>query len=138
MGGAGRTGRDRRHLFPGRERRISPSFSADEHAEVTAAARRSGLTPTGFCAVASLAAARGETGTAVPSSAEYEALRDLQADLFDVRTAVNRVGANLNQTVTALNATGDAPQWLRTVAAMCGRTLSAVDEVVSTLHRRIR
>jgi len=32
--------------------RISPSFTVAEHAEVSAAARRAGLTPTGFCAVA--------------------------------------------------------------------------------------
>jgi hypothetical protein len=68
-------GRDRHHLFPGRDRRVSPSFTAAEHAEVSAAARRAGLTPTGFCAVAALAVARGETGTAPASSAEYEALR---------------------------------------------------------------
>jgi len=73
-----RAGRDRHHLFPGRDRRISPSFTADEHAEVSAAAARAGLTPTGFCAVAALAVARGEAGAAPPASAEYEALRDVQ------------------------------------------------------------
>ena len=133
-----RAGRDRHHLFPGRDRRISPSFTAAEHAEVSAAARRAGLTPTGFCAVAALAVARGETGTAPPSSAEYEALRDVQADLFDARAALNRVGGNLNQAVTALHATGQAPTWLRTVVAMCGRSLSALDEAVSAIHRQVR
>jgi hypothetical protein len=65
-------------------------------------------------------------------------LRDVQADLFDARAALNRVGANLNQAVTVLHATGQAPVWLRTVVAMCGRSLSALDEVVSAIHRRVR
>jgi hypothetical protein len=133
-----RVGRDRRHLFPGRDRRISPSFNATEHAEVTAAARRAGLTPTGFCAVAALAAARGEQSAAPPASAEYEAVARLQSELFDTRAAVNRVGSNLNQAVAALNSTGEAPVWLHTAVAMCARAVQALDEVISAIHRRIR
>jgi hypothetical protein len=118
--------------------RINPSFTVAEHAEVVAAARRAGLTPTGFCATAALAAARGETSTVAPDRAEYEALTNVQVELFDLRTAVNRVGTNLNQAVTALHSTGEAPVWLHTVVAMCARTLHAVDEVISTVHRRVR
>ena len=59
-------------------------------------------------------------------------------NLFDLRSAVNRVGTNLNQAVTALHSTGEAPVWLRTVVAMCARTLARVDEVISTVHRRVR
>jgi len=137
-GSTPRVGRVRQHLFPGRVRRINPSFSVDEHAEVVAAARRAGLTPTGFCAVVVLAAARGESGVASSASAEYEALRDLQADLFAARSALNRVGGNLNQAVAALHATGEPPAWLRTVVAMCARAVAALDEVVSAIHRRVR
>lgn len=133
-----RAGRDRRHEFPGRPLGISPSFTVAEHAQVSAAARRAGLTPTGFCAVAALAAARGETAAVTPQQIEFEALANLQADLFDVRSAVNRVGTNLNQAVTALNSSGEAPVWLRAVVGMCARTLAAVDEVVSTVHWRVR
>jgi hypothetical protein len=125
--------------------RINPSFSVDEHAQVVAAAGRVGLTPTGFVAQAALAAARGETSTTTPalasvapaSSAEYEALRDVQAVLFDACTAVNRVGVNLNQGVAAFNATGEPPVWLETVVAMCARRLAALDEVVSTVHHLV-
>jgi hypothetical protein len=133
-----RGGRDRPHLFPGRERRVSPSFSSGEYAEVVGAASRCGLTPAGFCAVAALAVARGETGTVPASSAEYEALRDVQADLFDLRTAVRRVGVNLNQAVAEMHATGTTPVWLETVAGMCTRTLARVDALTSTIHRRAR
>jgi hypothetical protein len=62
----------------------------------------------------------------------------VQLELFDLRTAVNRVGTNLNQAVTALHSTGDAPVWLSTVVAMCACTLRAVDEVTSTVHGRVR
>ena len=133
-----RAGRDRLHEFPGRPLRISPSFTVAEYAQVSAAARRAGLTPTGFCAVAALAAARGEMAAVAPERIEFEALASLQADLFDVRSAVNRVGTNLNQAVTAFNSSGEAPVWLRVVVGMCARTLAAVDEVVSAVHRRVR
>ena len=96
------------------------------------------MTPTGFCAVAALAAARGGLGAVAPERVEFEALANVQADLFDLRSAVNRVGTNLNQAVTALHSTGEAPVWLRTVVAMCARTLARVDEVISTVHRRVR
>ena len=133
-----RAGRDRTRVSPRRGARINPSFSPEEHVRVLAAARRAGLTPTGYVALAALAAADGESPAAPASSAQYEALRDLQADLFDVRNAVNRVGTNLNQAVAALNATGNAPAWLETVAAMCARNLTALDEITSAIHRRIR
>lgn len=135
---AARTGRDRRHQFPGRDRRISPTFAAAEYADVVMAARRVGLTPTGFCAVAALAVARGETGSASLPSAEAEALRNVQAELFDVRTAVNRAGANLNQAVAAFNATGEAPTWLHNTVARLMRTLATVDDAISAVHRRLR
>ncbi len=125
--------------------RINPSFSSDEYTLVLAAARRTGLTPTGFVAQAALAAARDETPAAAPkaasvaplSSAEYEALRDVQAGLFDACAAVNRVGVNLNQAVTAFNSTDQPPVWLETVVAMCARRLAALDEVVSTVHHLV-
>lgn len=103
-----------------------------------AAARRAGLTPTGFCALAALTAARGETSAVPPEVIRYEALAVVQAELFELRTAVNRVGTNLNQAVAALNSTGQAPVWLSTVVGMCARTLMTVDEVVSTVHGRVR
>ncbi|MGN9911129.1 hypothetical protein ACTMTJ_26590 [Phytohabitans sp. LJ34] len=105
---------------------------------MAAAARRAGLTPTGFCAVAALAAARGETATVEPERLEFEALAGVQVELFDLRTAVNRVGTNLNQAVAAFNSSGQAPVWLCTVVTMCGRTLGAVDEVIAALHRRVQ
>lgn len=135
---ATRTGRDRRHQFPRRDRRISPTFTAAEHADVVAVAHSVGLTPTGFCAIAAPAVARGETGAAALPSADIDSLRTIQAELFDVRTAVNRAGTNLNQAVAALNATGEAPSWLHNTAARLIRTFSTVDDAISAIHRRLR
>src|SRR5690348_1584136 len=121
-----RVGRDRERLNPRRVLRINPSFSAEEHAEVVAAARRAGLTPTGYCALAALALAKGAV---VDERAGFEALAGLQAELFDVRTAVVRTGTNLNQAVAALNATGDAPMWLEHAVARSIRSLAVLDDV---------
>jgi len=138
-----RVGRDRRHVFPRRQMRVSPSFTDEEQAEVVAAARRAGLTPTGFCAVAALTVARGAPlapgGVVADASASagYEALANLQAELFDARTEVNRVGTNLNQAVAVLNAAGTVPVWLATAVSACGRVLAKLDEVITVVHRRV-
>jgi hypothetical protein len=143
--GVGRTGRDRRHRFPARTRRITAAFTDDEYALLVAAARRVGLTPTGFCAQVSVAVAAPvhddatSTGRRVMVGADPrdEALATLQAELSALRTAVVRVGTNLNQAVAALNTTGEAPPWLRQVVDMCGQALAAVDEAASRVHRRL-
>jgi hypothetical protein len=133
-----RAGRDRPQLHPGRTRRINPSFTDDEHAEVMAAARRSGLTATGFCAVAALTVARGAAAAAVPDRAQFEALAGLQAELFDARTAIVRTGTNLNQAVAALHSTGEPPAWLDHAVTRCAHTLTALDELISRVHRRLQ
>jgi hypothetical protein len=66
-----------------------------------------------------------------------EALAALQAELADIRTAVVRVGTNLNQAMAAFNATGEAPVWLRHVVEACERVLRSVDEAASRIHRRL-
>jgi hypothetical protein len=150
------SGRHREHVFPGRRRRIAPSFTTVEYELIVHAATRSGLTPTGFCAHAALYVASG--GAALPASEvtaigsseqapaldvvtgrpggrQDEALAAFQAELAQTRTAVVRVGTNLNQAVAAFHATGQAPVWLARVVELCGRALASVDEVASRLHR---
>jgi hypothetical protein len=141
--GAARSGRHREHLVPGRRRRVAPSFSPQEYATVVAAAARIGLTPTGYCAHAALSLATSpfsimeQPHNADRSAAAAEALAALQAELADTRTAVVRVGTNLNQAVRAFNATGEAPLWLRQVVELCARALSAVDTAATRVHRRL-
>jgi hypothetical protein len=134
-------GSDRRHQFPGRHQRVNLRFDPKEYQDVAAAAARSGLTPAGFCANAALAAARG---TANPGSlvsgtgvTRYE-LAALQRELLAARTAVIRTGTNLNQATVALNATGEAPEWLDQAVKRCDRSLGQLDALVADIDRRLR
>jgi hypothetical protein len=138
--GVARSGRDRRHQSPRRRRSITAAFTDAEYEALAAAARRVGLTPTGFCAQAALAAAVAPANDAAPllgADPEVEALSEAQAELATLRTALVRVGTNLNQAVAALNATGEPPVWLRHVVEQCGRAMAAIDEAASRVHRRL-
>lgn len=147
-GSRARAGRDRTRLKVRRPRRYGPSFSDEENTKIRSAARRAGLTPTGYIADAALRLADSDHDPGAGhdggkprrgiSRAEFEALAELQSELFDARTAVVRTGTNLNQAVAALNATGQAPAWLVTVASMCARTLARVDEVISGIDQRVQ
>ncbi|WP_281901574.1 hypothetical protein [Phytohabitans aurantiacus] len=62
---------------------------------------------------------------------------DLQVELFDARVALGRIGTNLNQAMAALNATGEAPDWLERVVALCERRMQHLDGVIARLDRRL-
>ena len=66
-----------------------------------------------------------------------EALAALQAELADLRVAVNRVGTNLNQAVAALHATGQAPLWLPHVVELAGGLSARSTRRPSRVHRRL-
>jgi len=129
-------GRDRTHHRPGRPHRVNARFNDAELAEVEAAAAAVGMTPTGFLAEAALAAARGTPPATLDPV--REGLAQLQAELFDVRVAVGRVGTNLNQAVAAFNATGQAPEWLARAVALCERRMTRVDAVIALVDGRLR
>jgi hypothetical protein len=144
--GAARAGRDRQHQIPRRTRKITAAFTDAEYAALAAAAHRIGLTPTGFCAQAALSATApsatppvdaAQPGLPGRSDLRLEGLSAIQAELAQLRTAVTRVGTNLNQAVTALNVRGELPTWLRHVVEQCGRALYAVDAAASRVHHRL-
>jgi hypothetical protein len=136
--GVARSGRDRRHQSPRRSRNITAAFTDTEYTALASAARRLGLTPTGFCAQAALAAAVATDSVAsLGADPGMEALAETQVELATLRTAVVRVGTNLNQAVAALHATAEAPVWLRHVVEQCGHALAAIDEAASQVHRRL-
>jgi hypothetical protein len=115
---------------------LTPRFSADELRQLETAAAAAGVTVTGFCAEAALAAARGVPPASLDPGREV--LAALQAELFAARVAVGRIGTLLNQAVAALNTTGQAPRWLGRAAALCERRMHRVDRVVVLIHRRLR
>ncbi|GAA4352022.1 plasmid mobilization protein [Angustibacter luteus] len=120
-------GRDRDHLTPGRPRQVKLRYSDDEYAAVVQAAREAGLTPTGYAAEAALAAARG---TETPSTAPW---RVALLELMDARGQVRRVGVNINQATRAINATGEAPDWLDWALAMTDRTVDRLDQAAAAV-----
>jgi hypothetical protein len=114
---------------------LTPRFAAAEVAEIEVAAADVGMTPTGFCAEAALSTARGVRSAAMDPA--RESLADAQAELFDVRVALGRIGTNLNQAVAALNATGHAPDWLERVVLLCERRMQRLDDVIERVDRRL-
>jgi uncharacterized protein (DUF1778 family) len=125
-----RTGRDRRHLYPGRARAVNARFTDDEYAELVTAADLAGLTPTGFCAQAALDAARAMN--TIIEQAEYKALGTLQAELFRARVTINQLRVALAGHLDP-STTGDHDKIIvRTV-----RTVAGVDDVISRIHRLI-
>ena len=122
--------RHRDHRFPARSRRITVRLGEEELAAIALAAGRAGLTPTGYVAAVALAAARGT----VPP-APLAAQRALQ-ELVVVRAQVRRFGTNVNQAVAALNATGEAPEWLERAVAVAARAVARVDAAAEAMLRR--
>jgi hypothetical protein len=91
------------------------------------------MTTTGFCAEAALSTARGVRSAALDPA--RESFADAQVELFDARVALGRIGTNLNQAVTALNATGQPPEWLERVVLLCERRMQRLDEVIERVDR---
>jgi hypothetical protein len=131
MSGA-RRGRARAHLAPGRRRRLFLRLAEEEYADIAAAARRAGLTPTGYAAEAALAAARGSRPP------RPEPWREALAELLGARAQVRRFGNNVNQAVRVLNATGDPPQALARAVDVTARAVAELDRAAAELVRRLR
>jgi hypothetical protein len=133
----GLAGRHRSHRCAGRPHRLSPRFSAEELAEVVAAAASVGSTANGFCADSAVAAARG-TPMVLADARYREDLARLQRQLFAARTAVVRLGTNVNQAVAALHVRGEAPAWLGAAIRLAARSVGRLDEVIVAVDRRLR
>ena len=131
------SGRSRTRSPRGRSHRISPRFTAQELVEVAEAAASVNMSTARFCAEAALAAVRG-VPTSLGAAQEREALARLLRELFAARTAINRFGTNVNQAVTALNATGEVPEWMGRAVAMVVRSIRQLDDVVAEVDRRLR
>lgn len=138
---SGERGCDRRHRYPGRNKQVFVRLSSEEHDDLAAAAARAELTTTGYVAEAALAAARGQTtpaGSADGAGVTRAELAQLQRELFAARTALGKVGCNLNQAVTVLNSIGGAPTWLDEAVGRCRQAIQNLDTVVTTVDGRLR
>ncbi len=121
--------RNRARTVAPRQFRLTPRFTDGEIRELERAAEAAGLTPTGYLAQTAVAAARA---AATP---HLDPMRGAIAELVATRTAVNRVGANLNQAVAALHVTGETPAWLQTCVAMCQRTIADIDAAIGDMRQ---
>jgi hypothetical protein len=133
-------GGDRRHRYPGRNCQVFVRLSDDEYTTLAAAAARVELTTTGYVAEAALAAARDQETPGSPMDqagiARVE-LAQLQRELFAARTALGRIGSNLNQAVTTLHRLGRPPAWLHETVIACRRVVERVDAVVTKVDGRL-
>ena len=107
-------------------------FLTDEElAELSAAASQAGLAKGAFAAETSLAAARGS------AVLDGSPLRDALVELMRAAGLARRIGINLNQAVTRLNATGQPGEDLTPVAQMCSRVIQRLDEAAEKVRRSI-
>lgn len=122
--------RHRRHQFPARDRVVKVRYDDREHAVLSAAAGRAGLTVAGFLAGAGLSVA----GQGPPPSQAAD--RELLAELVQLRLAIRRYAVNVNQAVAALHSTGDAPVWLARAVAGAHRAVQCVDAATGRVAGR--
>ncbi len=101
-------------------------YDENEFAAVSEAARRSGLTPSGFAAEVALAHA---TGGRPPKG---EPLREALRELIAARTQVRRFAVNVNQAVAVLHGTGEAPEWLARATELTTRAVARLDAAAGT------
>jgi hypothetical protein len=112
-------------LPDGREARVNVRLDPAEYADVIAAARRSGLTPSGFTAEATLAASRQQT--LKPGHQE------LVRELMSARSQLRRYGNNINQAARVLNAGAESPEWLEHAISLTNQVVETIDRTVQDL-----
>jgi hypothetical protein len=145
--GRARPGRHRDHLFPGRRRRIAPSFSTQEYAAVVAAAARIGLTPTGYAPTRrwpspptpplSHPPPRRRRNPPGEARKPWRHSRRCRPSWPTPVPLLSVSAPTSTRRVRAFNAASEAPVWLRHVVDLCARTLTALDAVANAIHRRL-
>jgi uncharacterized protein (DUF1778 family) len=136
--GCALTGRRRERDSVHRTLRLTPRFSAAERAKIELAAAAVGMTVNGFAAEAVLAAAR-KVPVSYTEAVEGEALAQLQRQLFQARTSINRFGGLVNQAVARLHTLGQPPNEALTHATgLCTRAVQNMDLLINELHQRLR
>ncbi|MEU9200418.1 plasmid mobilization protein [Streptomyces sp. DT224] len=122
----------RRHRNPTeRTRKTTTRLSDAENAEITAAATQRGVTVARFLATAGLSAARGHA--AVHSNDQLDAAID---ELAALRTALARIGNNINQIAFVLNSgghprVGELERALGALTVLLARVDDAANELVT-------
>ncbi|MFD7093076.1 MobC family plasmid mobilization relaxosome protein [Streptomyces sp. NPDC059883] len=115
-----------------RTRKTTTRFSDTEKAEIVAAAAQRGITVARFLAAASLSAARGSTTLHI-----NEQLGTAIDELAALRTALSRVGNNINQIAYVYNAGGQPrPGELDHALTTLTRLLARIDDTADALVKK--
>jgi len=125
-------GRRRARQPVSRTRRVEVTLTGEEYAVIDAAARRAGLARRAYIAQTVLAAA-ANGGTL----GDREALRRALIELMRAAGLVRRIGANINQAVAKLNATGQPAGSLPGYAAGSIRRADHIDEVADAVRKAL-
>jgi hypothetical protein len=124
--------RTRRNDEP-RPHRMNLRLGDDEKAAIEAAATLARKAPTSYAAEMAVAAAMG-TLTPIPTN-----YREELRELIEARTALTRIGSNLNQIARTLNSGGDVTsEQLRAILERVGEAVRRVDEATVVNMRRRR
>jgi hypothetical protein len=114
-----------------RPKLVQFTLTLEEFDEVSWAAERAGMARGAYAADVTLAAARGVADrTSSP-------LREMLSELMAAAGLVRRIGANLNQAVAKLNATGQRGEDLLPAAQFCARVVQRLDETAARVRRSI-
>ncbi|MEU1906565.1 plasmid mobilization protein [Streptomyces hygroscopicus] len=127
--------RPRRRAYQPKHREdvIAVRFTANEKNEITAAAARRRVYPSGFLATAGLAAARGSTNP-LETNDQLDASID---ELAALRAQISRVGNNINQIAYVYNSGGHPrPGQLDHALETLVRTLAQVDAAAHELVQK--
>ena len=116
----------------GRVHSVRFGLAAEEYEELKAAAAQAGLAKGAYAAMATLAAARGLMN---PADSPF---RQALTELIRAAGLVRRIGVNLNQAVTKLNATGQRSADLLPYAAESMRRAERLDAAAENVRRRLR
>ncbi|NUK94001.1 plasmid mobilization relaxosome protein MobC [Streptomyces lunaelactis] len=124
--------RTRRNDKP-RPHRMNLRLGDDEKAAIEAAATFARKTPTSYAADVVVAVAMN-TLTPIPNT-----YREELRELIEARSALSRIGSNLNQIARAVNSGGDVTQeQLDAVLTRVGEAVRRVDEATIVNMRRRR
>ncbi|ANZ14874.1 plasmid mobilization relaxosome protein MobC [Streptomyces noursei] len=115
-----------------RTHKTTTRLSEAEKTEITAAAKQRAVTVARFLAAAGLAAARGST--TVHANEQLDAAID---ELAALRTALSRIGNNINQIAYVYNAGGQPrPGELDHALTTLTRLLARIDDTADTLVKK--
>ena len=114
-----------------RPKTVQFSLTQEEFDQLSSAATKAAMARGAFAAEVGLAAASGvQARTASP-------LRETLDELMAAAGLVRRIGTNLNQAVTKLNATGQRSEDLLPAAEFCVRVIRRLDDAAEHVRRSI-